>query len=86
LCLGDICAKHGEDCAVAAQEPGNRTLSSSGASAGLLAELIANNNLAQIRKPDLVIPCGGSYEPPEPPLVTGLDSDNTNNARDIKCG
>ena len=25
-----------------------------------------------MRKPDLVISWGGSYEPPEPPLVTGL--------------
>jgi len=32
-----------------------------------LAEMIANNNLAQIRKPDLVIAWG-----PEPPLVASL--------------
>jgi len=37
-----------------------------------LAELIANNNLAQIRKLDSVIAWGGSCEPPKSPLVTGL--------------
>ena len=34
--------------------------------------IICINNLIQIRKPDLVISWGGSYEPLEPPLVTGL--------------